>query len=286
MTAPSEGAKTVLLPARKTCRAPATSSPFTTRVAAANRSAFIARVCWSDLTTRGRHTPHLFRLYSEPLRFIIPNMPARILYRRCFFFAFVTLSLTLDALAQGTLDFKNISIVSGSRVVDAPVYAEDGVTGLLGTGFRAALYAGTPGTPINQLRSIGSSVSFLTATAGAGYFIGGTRTLNENGVNIVPGGPATLQVRVWRLADGLTWEDAVAAGRGYTSSDPLNMVSTGGAGSPPGPPALMIGLRFSAPLVPEPSSFSFAGVFLGAVAAGYFLKRGRGQRKIMRTYKL
>jgi len=184
--------------------------------------------------------------------------------------------------AQGTIHFGNLAILGGVRVVDGPVYAEDGATALLGTTFQAALYAGALGTPVDQLRMIGPAVPFSSVTSAAGYFALSRRVLNENGVQVAPGAPATVQVRVWRLADGLTWEDAVAAGRGYTSSDLLNLPNTGcDACSPASPPALMIGLHFSAPLVPEPSPFSFASLILAAVVTGYHLKRRRQHRSAL-----
>jgi len=154
--------------------------------------------------------------------------------------------LTHSAIAQGTIDFRNLAIMGGVRVVDAPVRNADG-TLLLGTIFRAALYGGAAGTAESELRMFGPSAGFLTIAAGAGYFAGGTRTLNENGVTVTPGAPATLQVRVWDLESGPTWESAVI--RGQSS---LLTINTGGAGIPPSTPALLIGLNpFT---IPEPST--------------------------------
>jgi hypothetical protein len=170
---------------------------------------------------------------------------------------------TVSGFSQGTLDFKSIAIVGGSRVVDAPV-RDAGGTLLLGTAFRAALYAGAAGTAEDALRLIGASVAFSTGT-GAGYFIGGTRTLNENGVTVPAGGSATIQVRAWAVSSGATWEQANTRGQ-----SPLLTIATGGTGTPPGPPALLTGLAtFS--LVPEPSTIALG--ILGGLGTLVMIRR-------------
>ena len=170
-------------------------------------------------------------------------------------FCAILLGGALSAGAQGTVDFKNIALCFCQN---APFFEEDGTTPLRGPGFQAALYAGVVGTPENELRMIGLSVPFSTSFSGAGYFIGGTRVLDgtaqANGVLVAPGAEATLQVRAWRVADGNTWEEAFASGGGYGMSHTFVEV-TGGAGSPPSPPAVLRGLgRTSFYLVPEPQS--------------------------------
>jgi len=182
----------------------------------------------------------------------------------------ITASLVLAAVSgfsQGTIDFKNIAIVGGVRVVDAPVRNVDG-TLLLGTGFRAALYAGTAGATEGALRQIGATATFQTATTGAGYFIGGARTLNENGVQVPLGGPAVVQVRAWAVSSGPDWENATIRGQ----SSPLDVAQTGGGGSPPAPPALLTGLTgFQLQVVPEPSTIALA--ILGGIGTLVMVRR-------------
>lgn len=117
--------------------------------------------------------------------------------------------------------------------LDAPVYDVDGVT-LLDSAFVAQLYAGTsPGA----LAAVGAPVAFRDG-AGAGYFPVEERSIP----GIAPGQTVQAQVRAWRLADGATYEAAVAANRAVGASDVLTVV-TGNVGSPPSLPAVLVGLR-------------------------------------------
>ena len=191
-------------------------------------------------------------------------MPRGILLARCLLLTGLMLLTERLALAQGTIDFKNTAIVSGSPMVNAPVICQDG-TRAAGTAFRAALYAGAPGTTPDQLRMIGLATGFSTAPAGAGFFLGGTRTLNENGVNITPGAPVTLQVRAWVVASGSTWETATQRGQSDTFT-----VTSGGAGVPAGPPSLMVGLT-SFSVVPEPSTIALG--IIGGLGTLFLVRR-------------
>jgi hypothetical protein len=170
---------------------------------------------------------------------------------------------TVSGFSQGTLDFKSIAIFGGSRVVDAPVRDAAG-TLVVGTAFRAALYAGASGATANELRLIGASAAFSTGT-GAGYFLGGTRTLNENGVQVAPGASATIQVRAWAVSSGATWEAATTRGE-----SPLLTIATGGTGTPPGPPALLTGL-VGFTIVPEPSTIALG--ILGGLGTLFLVRR-------------
>jgi len=54
-------------------------------------------------------------------------MPGANVWRYALLFAVIGNSIAASLFAQGTIDFKNTAIISASlRVVDAPVYAEDG----------------------------------------------------------------------------------------------------------------------------------------------------------------
>ena len=106
----------------------------------------------------------------------------------------------LAAYAQGTLNFANFVTVPPPGVsVNAPVFNVDGTTKLAGSQFEAILYAGPAGSTESSLAPYGVAQAFSTG-AGAGYFIGGART-----VTTVPGNSiAVVQVRAWDTLSGAT----------------------------------------------------------------------------------
>lgn len=165
----------------------------------------------------------------------------------------------VSTYAQGTINFANLVISGGGRVIDAPVRDEGGAL-LSGAGFMAQLYARAAGSA-GAFEAVGASSAFLTG-GGAGYFLPGTRTL----ANIVPGNQADVQVRAWRVSAGSTWETATAS-RGASSTV---TITTGGAGSPPSPPALLTGLT-TFQLVPEPSTIALG--ILGGLGTLFLIRR-------------
>jgi hypothetical protein len=97
----------------------------------------------------------------------------------------------------------------------------------------------------------------------AGYFSGGTRTIDW----IQPGGTvAFVQVKVWKLATGVTYE--VASQR---TASVLMTIQTGGLNG--APPANLIGLQPFGFAVPEPSTWLLLSI--GGLALFYC----RHQRK-------
>lgn len=130
----------------------------------------------------------------------------------------------------GTVYFVNRSLGLG---LDAPVFDEGGTSLVSGAGFVAQLYAGPSES---TLVPVGRPLPFLEAD-GAGYFRGEDRSIP----NVPPGGLAHVQVRAWALADGDTYEAAVAA-HGKRGSSPTLVVTTGNAGSPPSLPPFLLGL--------------------------------------------
>jgi hypothetical protein len=157
---------------------------------------------------------------------------------------------------QGTVNFANLVIVDGVRIVDAPV-RDTGGTLLSGSMFAAQLYAG-PGT--GSLSPVGAPESFLTGPA-AGYFSSGVRTIDV----VQPGQFVFVQVKAWNLASGATYEMASFGG----ASLPIQ-IQTGGLNG--APPANLIGLQpfcfvtiGGTPCIPEPSTwllFSLGGLAL------------------------
>jgi len=121
--------------------------------------------------------------------------------------------------------------------LDAPVYDLDGVTRLAGTNYVAQLLAGPNGS---SLAAVGAPVPFLGG-ADAGYWAVPAepwRTIP----GVPAGGRAFVQVRVWDIARGATFEASLAAGGKVGQSDVFELV-TGGLGSPSPLPAALVGLR-------------------------------------------
>lgn len=160
---------------------------------------------------------------------------------------------SLGAYAQGTVNFANIVISGGTRVVDAPVFDVDGTTKLSGSGFQAQLVAG-PNS--GSMAVIGTPTGFLTG-GGAGYFSGGPRTIDT----VTPGNNATLAVQAWNTASGASYAAATTKGQGASLT-----IATGGAGSPPSLPANLVGLQsFSLTTIPEPSTIALGALGLAAL---------------------
>jgi hypothetical protein len=159
----------------------------------------------------------------------------------------LTAAVCVSTYAQGTVDFRNR--ITGT--LDVPVFAADTTTRLGDAGYVAQLYfSATQGGSYSAVTAAPSP--FRTGT-GAGYWNAGadsTRILT----GIAGGTTAWLQVRVWELARGATYDAAVAAGSLYGISTPFS-VTAGGGGVPPSSPAFMTGLASFA-LVPEPSTIA------------------------------
>jgi hypothetical protein len=139
-----------------------------------------------------------------------------------------------DPAPGASFHFSNRQPAAG---LDAPVFDSDGTTRLAGPGFVAQLYAGTNTT---QLAPVGEPVHFRTGPD-AGYWgidAGAVRIFDP----VPPGSIAYVQVRVWEVAGGSTYEQALLAGAKVGRSDVLELAS-GGAGNPPAPPAILLGLQ-------------------------------------------
>ena len=160
---------------------------------------------------------------------------------------------------QGTINFANLVVVDGVRIVDAPVRNSIDGTLLSGGGFVAEFLAGTSAL---SLSPVGLPTPFLTG-AEAGYFSGGIRTIDS----VLPGAVAFVRIRAWQLSSGPTYDFAV--NRGLIEMT----VPTGGIGG--GPPGNLIGMQpfciggFAC--VPEPSTLAL--LFLGGVFLTAHLQR-------------
>jgi hypothetical protein len=166
----------------------------------------------------------------------------------------------LSAYGQGTVLFQNVG-----PGLNAPVTQTSGVLVPAGNSFTAELLVGGTADALTP-------VAGTTGFAQAGYFLGGTKTLD----GFAPGAQPFFQVRVWENFGGtiLTYDAAVAAGGAQYGNTTFQLgngqagsASLGG-GSPPLPAPALVGMTgFS--LVPEPSTYAL----LALGAAALFLRR-------------
>lgn len=116
------------------------------------------------------------------------------------------------ARGQAVVTFDNLST--------APFYDADVTTRLAGTNYSAALYVGSPDSPLESWIQLGGSASFLSN----GCFNGGNRTLPA----CFPAGSLVgAQVRFWERAFGSTFESAGRNGGKIGVSLPMVIVSPG-----------------------------------------------------------
>jgi len=165
----------------------------------------------------------------------------------------------LSAYGQGTVLFQNVG-----PGLNAPVNLQAGGMVPAGDSFTAELLVGTTASALTP-------VTGTTGFAQAGYFLGGTKTLD----GFAPGSQPFFQVRVWENMGGTvaSYAAATTAGVQYGSSLTFQLGGSGstaslGGGSPPLPAPALIGMTgFS--LVPEPSTYAL----LALGAAALFLRR-------------
>lgn len=190
-------------------------------------------------------------------------MNARAVYLRSFLAALIAVVFAESAFAQGTINFANLVVVGGVRIVDAPVrFFNDGLVS--GSAYVAQLYAGPTAT---SLLPLGVPAPFLSG-ANAGYFSGGIRTVDF----VPPGQFVFVEVRAWWTEQAPTYEVA-----GVRGASPGMLIPTGGLNG--SPPADMIGLQpfciggiGGDTCIPEPRTLAL--LFLGGVfLAARFLRR-------------
>jgi len=188
--------------------------------------------------------------------------------------ALAFIASTVVAMAQdGTVNFNNRVIGDATATppipdIISPIFNVDGSTPLSGSGFLAQLTfrpAGSSGAFV----AAGDALIFRTGTR-AGFVdtaAGSDRTLT----GIAAGANVDIQILAWDASKGATYAAAKAAFGNIGESPILSNLKTGGAGSPPGLSANLIGLQsFSLhPSVPEPTTIA-----LGLLGAGaLFLRR-------------
>lgn len=169
--------------------------------------------------------------------------------------ALATLIATVASYGQGTVQFNNRLTASG---IDAKILS--GGVGISDAAFKAQLYAGPEGSALSALKAVPGTTSFRTG-AGAGYI----SPIDVSIPGIAAGAKATIVVRAY---NGATYETSTSFG----TSNPIT-ITLGGAGSPPGPGAELVGLTgfsVAGAVIPEPSTIA-----LGALGAAALLLRRR-----------
>jgi len=176
--------------------------------------------------------------------------------------------VAIGAYAQGSVNFNN-RVTGAVPPIDAPIYiGAVGGAKADGAAYMAQLYAGASDA---TLAAIGTAVPMRTGAA-AGYVTSAVLAIPT----VAPGADARVQIKAWAVASGATYE-AAAAANGQVGASSIITVKTGGAGSPPGLPADLVGLQSFAisgggggPVVPEPSILA-----LGALGGLALLLRRR-----------
>src|SRR5262245_51231956 len=179
-------------------------------------------------------------------------------------------AVNLSALAQGTILLQNLW-PGGS----APIRDFSGTPIPAGSSqFMVELWAGTSASSLSPL------VTTSTWVGGGIFGLGGTEKALTG---LAPGSFPFFAIRVWDSTGGLTYDQAIAAGRQYGDSRlPVGKgggtggafqlaASSGGlgnpAGSPPVPAPALIGMQgFQFAAVPEPST-----ILLGVLSGVAFL---------------
>ena len=177
------------------------------------------------------------------------------LMNKLFLTVILTLLIASTGWSQGTVNFANS--VTFATPADRLVRGPDG-TGLVGSDLSQ------PATYVAQLY-YGANAGSLTAhtatparfrPGSTGLWLGGTRTLT----GFAPGTTLTLEVRVWDMRTGATWDVAGARGRSGTFpyAVPLDPLS---------PPAayFMEDFRGFSILIPEPAPILLLVVALPAL---------------------
>jgi hypothetical protein len=174
------------------------------------------------------------------------------------------------AFSQGVVSFANTGTFA--TTADRAIYiGQVGGVKLTGTNYVAALYWGRTADALNDyaVRAIGTDETLDRAvgafravdpTSGAaGTWSGGTRFF----IGAVTGNQLFLQVRVWDLAKGQTYDSSAAAGGLVGVSDPFPYL----VASPTDAPGQKIDnfRAFAVNVVPEPSTIALAVLGLGSL---------------------
>jgi len=144
--------------------------------------------------------------------------------------------------------------------------------GVVGTNFQAQLYFGASSAPDGALVPVSTTPGRFrasTTTLAGVWASGGDRTLGTNPF----GSTVKLQVRVWDINAGATYEAAILNTGNFASGTSASFLYNipGGAGNPPTDFYMYNFSTFTIQAVPEPATFALAG--LGAAALLIFRRR-------------
>lgn len=168
---------------------------------------------------------------------------------------------------QGTILFNNYVPAAG---INGRVISFD-ETPVSGSAYVAQLFAGPPGTSQSSLTPVGELPFGTRALAG---YLDQSADLIRVIPNVAAGSPALVQMRVWSINGGATWDQAYYSGRWdvLVNGSGIGQVTTGDAAHP----APMVGfqgfLLLPAGLVPEPSA---GWLLLAGVSALWWRWKGR-----------
>lgn len=187
------------------------------------------------------------------------------------------------AFAQGTVNFLNDSgtltsppdrlVRFGTGTTTGNVFGTN-TAPVVGTNFQAQLYYGASTAPDSALVAVSSVPARFRAsstTLPGVWAGGGLRTFSGFDFG---GGQIKLQVRVWDILAGATFDQALAAGGVIGQSQSFLYTLPATAGDPPGNFIMSGFTTFSVAggaIVPEPATFALAG--LGAAALLVFRRR-------------
>ena len=183
-------------------------------------------------------------------------------------------SIPLAAFAQATFSLQNHDGFVG---LDAPVYDWTGAL-LSGSNWRVELYGGTAPDSLSPAIGFRSNGRVIIPLWVPGYF-SSIRSAQESDLiarGVPAAGWAWLQVRVWDVGLGSSYEEAVARNLGGYGQSALFYAQGGDpTAPPPTPPGPLIGLQsFSVlQITPEPSTWVLLGVGLGGLAGRLLRKR-------------
>ena len=185
-------------------------------------------------------------------------------FMKMIFLEYVVLavcSASVAAVAQATFALQNLD-------PNTPVYDWTG-NPLCGADWRIELYGAAEANSLSPVVAFGgSSEPIIIPLVGPGYFQYRSSAGDPAVISVPAGGWAWLQVKVWDLQLGATYEQALARGQGGYGQSALFYAQGGNpVASTPTAPQPLTGLASFSVLqpVPEASTWALLALGLGAL---------------------